>query len=105
MRRSSARADQSALPGHPVTLPSGTHPCGALPSELVDAIAAALDCEARQTDVHARAELLARVRTVTEAWLAAALTIEEALEALVASPEIEASVSIPAGPSDGSTAP
>lgn len=94
MRRSSAKAEQSAMPGRPVKSRSGTHPRAALPGELVDAIAATLDCEARETDVQARAELLACVREVSEAWLAGALTIEEALEALGASPEVRTGIAL-----------
>jgi hypothetical protein len=87
MPRSSATAKQSAPPAPSVAQPSGTRRRDELPAELVDAIAAALECEAHETNVHVRAELLARVRSVTEEWLAGAFTLEGALDALAASRE------------------
>ena len=40
-----------------------------VPDELVEAIDAALACEAEETDVHARARLLATTRSALEDWL------------------------------------
>jgi hypothetical protein len=94
MPRGNATADQSTLLREPASVPSGTHPRVALPGVLVDAIAAALDREARESNLHARAELLACVRGVTEGWLAGALTVEDALDALAASDEPKSGIAL-----------
>ena len=87
MPRSTATAEQSARPASSAPPPSGTRRRDELPGELVDAIAAALEYEAGESNVHVRAELLARVRDVTEEWLSGAFTLEGALDALAASHE------------------
>jgi hypothetical protein len=48
----------------------------------VEAIDAALASEAEETDVHARAKLLARTRSALEDWLRGRMTTAEAVEAL-----------------------
>jgi hypothetical protein len=94
MPRSIATAEQSARPAPSVPPPSGTRRRDELPGELVDAIAVALECEAGETNVHVRAELLARVRDVTEQWLAGAFTLEGALDALSASHEGKSGIAL-----------
>lgn len=54
----------------------------ALPQELLDAIANALDREASASDVEQRARLLAATRTTIEEWLRGRLTTEEAVALL-----------------------
>lgn len=87
MPRSTATAERSARPASSVPPPSGTRRRDELPGELVDAIAAALEREAQETNAYVRAELLARVRGVTEEWLSGAFTLEGALDALGAARE------------------
>jgi hypothetical protein len=53
-----------------------------VPDELVEAIDAALACEAEETDVHARARLLARTRSALDDWLRGRMTTAEAVDAL-----------------------
>ena len=53
-----------------------------VPDELVEAIDAALACEAEETDVHARAKLLARTRAALEDWLRGRMTTAQAVDAL-----------------------
>jgi hypothetical protein len=52
-----------------IPLPAGILARAPLPDELVEAIAAALDREAVETDFIARAELLNGTRTAIQAWL------------------------------------
>jgi hypothetical protein len=54
----------------------------ALPPELLDAVAKALDREASASDVGQRARLLAATRTTIEEWLRGRLTTEEAVALL-----------------------
>jgi hypothetical protein len=53
-----------------------------VPDELVEAIDAALAHEAEETDVHARAKLLASTRSALEDWLRGRMTTAEAVHAL-----------------------
>ena len=53
-----------------------------VPDELVEAIDAALACEAEETDVDARAKLLATTRSALEDWLRGRMTTAEAVDAL-----------------------
>jgi hypothetical protein len=58
------------------------------PDELVEAIAAALEAEARESDIAARAELLRRTRGVLDAWMDGAMTTPQVVETLrVARPD------------------
>lgn len=53
-----------------------------VPDELVEAIDAALACEAEETDLNARAKLLATTRSALEDWLRGRMTTAEAVDAL-----------------------
>jgi hypothetical protein len=53
-----------------------------VPDKLVDAIDAALECEAQETNLDARVELLAQTRSALDSWLLGRMTTEEAIAAL-----------------------
>jgi hypothetical protein len=53
-----------------------------IPDELVEAIDAALACEAEETDVDARAKLLANTRSALEDWLRGRMTTAQAVDLL-----------------------
>ncbi|MGD0525888.1 MAG: hypothetical protein ABSE49_12130 [Polyangiaceae bacterium] len=65
-----------------------------LPTDIVDAIAEVLACEARQEDHDARAALLARARSTLQAWLGGTLSTEDAIEALRAASEPRSGIAL-----------
>jgi hypothetical protein len=92
--RRGASADQSVAADQPATPRSGSHARAALPTDLIDAIAALLEREAAESDVQARAELLSRVRGVVEALGGGGLTIEQAIDALGGPPEAKSGIGL-----------
>ena len=77
-------ANGARLGDTPGVPPSGIRARPHLPGDLIDAVASALEREALESDVDVRAELLARVRQVLDAWLRGALTTDEAIDVLAA---------------------
>lgn len=55
-----------------------------LPTDLVDAIALVLECEALEPDLVARAELLSRTHEILREWLAGTVSTDEAVGRLTA---------------------
>lgn len=80
--------------GTPALLPPGLLARVPLPTDIVDAIAEVLECEAREDNHDARAALLARARSTLEAWLGGTVSTEGAIEALRAAAEPKSGIAL-----------